>query len=332
MFHFQWPWFILLLPLPYLVQRFWVIQQREIDTLPQLRFSATHRLQQAFTPTAFSQTKQPIWVEFLLWLVWIGLVFALMYPQLIDKQVEIIESGYDLMLAVDLSESMQEQDFSSPQGYRINRLEAVKQVMGPFIQRRVGDRLGLILFADQAYLQAPLTLDNEAVYTLLQKTVLGMAGKKTAIGDAIGLAVKKLRERPEESRVLILLTDGENTAGQLSPLKASQLAKQYRIRIYTIGVGTLDVFGRGFDERTLRKIADLTEGAYYSATDINALANVYAHIDKTLHKTEAESRVYLQRTPLYHWPLGIAMLALLALLLYRYFHTMFNLRRHSDKS
>lgn len=331
MFQFQWPWIILLLPLPYFIQRFWVVQRRETDTLPQLRFPATRRLQQAFSTTDFSLTTlQQRWHWFTLWLIWIGLIFALMYPQLLDKQVEVIESGYDLMLAVDLSESMQEQDFYSPQGQRINRFDAVKQVIGPFIQRRVGDRLGLILFADQAYLQAPLTLDNTAVYTLLQKAVLGMAGKRTAIGDAIGLAVKKLRERPEESRVLILLTDGENTAGQLPPLQSSELAKQYHIRIYTIGVGTPDVFGRGFDERTLRKIAEITGGAYYSATDINALANVYAHIDQTLHKTEAESRVYLQRTPLYHFPLGIAMLALLALFLMKMEYKMFT--RRSSKN
>ncbi len=140
-----------------------------------------------------------------------------------------------------------------------------------------------------------------------------MAGKRTAIGDAIGLAVKKLRDRPESSRVLILLTDGENTAGKLEPLKAAELAQQYHIQIYTIGIGSVDEVGRGFDEKTLKQIANLTNGQYFPATSLDALAQVYQHIDTTLKKTEAESRTYLQRTPLYHYPLVVAMVALFLL-------------------
>jgi Ca-activated chloride channel family protein len=237
-----------------------------------------------------------------------------MFPQWLDKHTEIKQTGYDLMLAVDLSGSMRNRDFIAPTGARINRLEATKIVLSPFIARRQGDRVGLILFADQAYLQAPLTLDTEAVRSLLAKAVLGMAGRETAIGDAIGLAVKKLRERPNDSRALILLTDGNNTAGVLAPEQAAELAKHYQIRIYTIGVGSVMSGQQGLNEAPLRQISELTGGTYFPATDLQALANVYQHINDNLLQTEAESRVYLQRTPLYHVPLGLGLLALLGVI------------------
>ncbi|HIE00321.1 MAG TPA: VWA domain-containing protein [Thiotrichaceae bacterium] len=319
MFTFQWPWLALLLPLPLIVWRFWPAQSRRTEQLPQLRLPAIERIQQAFAQLDFSKTRRRLqWRGFFLTLCWISLVIALMYPQWLDKHIEVIQTGYDLMLAVDLSGSMETPDFFTRRKQQINRLDAVKWVLGPFIERRVGDRIGLILFADQAYLQTPLTLDNVAVQTLLQKAVIGMAGRETAIGEAIGLAVKKLRERPEGSRVLILLTDGDNNAGNLEPLRAAQLAKQYDIRIYTIGVGGQgNMFRRGLNEKPLKQIAKLTGGAYFPASDLSALANVYDHIDSTLQKTEAESRIYVQRTPLYQWPLGVAMLALLILQLLR---------------
>jgi Ca-activated chloride channel homolog len=316
MFTFQWPLFLLLLPLPLFVWRFWSVKQPE--KLPQLRLPTTVRVQQAFTQLDLSQSHRRQWWRWiLLILCWIGLVGALMYPQWLDKHIEVSQTGYDLMLAVDLSGSMEAADFVYRR-QQITRLDAVKFVLGPFIERRVGDRIGLILFADQAHLQAPLTLDNLAVQSLLQKAIIGMAGRDTAIGDAIGLAVKKLRQRPEGSRILILLTDGENNAGTLKPLQAAELAKQYDIRIYTIGVGGKGgLFSRGLNEKELKKIAKLTEGAYFPATDLRALNNVYDHIDNTLQKTEADTRVYVQRTPLYQWPLGVAMVALLILQLLR---------------
>jgi Ca-activated chloride channel family protein len=320
MFTFQWPWLISLLPLPLLIWWFWSAKQSVVaEPLPQIRFPALHRLQTAFTQINTLQSQSRRWWYWLwLWLAWIGLVGALMYPQWLDKHVEIIESGYDIMLAVDLSGSMEQADFYTRHGQRLTRLNAVKLVLGPFIQRRLGDRLGLILFADHAYLQAPLTLDNDAIDDFLQRAVIGLAGRETAIGDAIGLAVKKLRERPEGSRVLILLTDGENTAGSLSPLKAAQLAKQYDIRIYTIGVGGRgDFLQRGVNEQMLTAIAQQTNGAYFSATDFQALNRVYQDIDNRLTKTQAESRLYLQRIPLYHWPLAFALLALLILQILR---------------
>ncbi len=319
MFSFQYTWFALLLPLPSIVWLLW--SQHRIAQLPQIRIPHFDFIQYAFQISGITPARNR-WIIvrwILLWLVWISFVIAAMSPQWVDKHVEIRQSGYDIMLAVDLSESMLEADFRLRQN-EITRLQAVKTVLIPFVDKRIGDRIGLILFASQAYLQSPLTLDNQAIKTFIERAVIGLAGRKTAIGDAIGLAVKKLRERPEESRVLILLTDGENTAGSLSPLKAAEIAKQYNIRIYTIGVGAIpngSMFQRGFDESTLRQIAQLTGGTYFSATDLNALSQVYDTIDNTLQKTEADSRIYLQRTPLYRIPLLIGLSVLFILYILR---------------
>ncbi|EIJ42702.1 Mg-chelatase subunit ChlD [Beggiatoa alba B18LD] len=317
MFTFQWVWFAVLLPLPYLINRFWKVKRNQANQInpPHLRLITIQRAQQAFqqgtiTPLSKSYRGQCV----ALWLIWIGLVFAVMQPQWIEQQTVIKQEGYDLMLAVDLSGSMDNADFFLPTGERVNRLQAVKSVLTPFIEKRIGDRIGLILFANHAYLQAPLTLDNLAVINMLERAEIGIAGRDTAIGDAIGLAVKKLRERPEKSRILILLTDGDNNAGVLQPEQAATLAKQYGIHIYTIGVGSQENTGNsGFNAQSLQNIADTTQGRYYPASDLHALNKVYIDIDSYLQRSTAESRVYIQRTPLYHYPLIIAMLALLSL-------------------
>ncbi|ALG66986.1 vWA domain-containing protein [Beggiatoa leptomitoformis] len=315
MFVFQWVWFIVLLPLPLLLQRFWRYSPENTTQYPYIKLITLKRAQQAFNQSnkLSTSTNQRLRMR-LLWLCWLGLVLALMQPQLIEKHVTIQQTGYDLLLAVDLSGSMDNADFFLPTGERINRLQAVKTVLKPFIEKRTGDRIGLILFANQAYLQAPLTLDNLAVADMLARAEIGMAGRDTAIGDAIGLAVKKLRERPAESRVLILLTDGDNNAGILEPQQAATLAKQYDIRVYTVGVGSQEnATNSGFNAKSLQEIASSTQGKYYPASDLQALSKVYTDIDTTLHKTTAESRLYLQRTLLYQYPLGLAMLALFGL-------------------
>lgn len=228
------------------------------------------------------------------------------------------------MLAVDLSGSMEADDMIIGDR-QLTRLSAVKVVAGEFIERRVGDRLGLILFGDRAYLQAPLTLDRMTVKTLLQESVIGLAGKKTAIGDAIGLAVKRLRDEPAENRVLILLTDGSNTAGSIDPLKAADLAAQEKIRVYTIGVGAdsrvvRDLFGISrmagaeIDEDTLRAIAEKTGGRYYRATDIESLLQIYSRLDEVEPIVE-DARVYRPVYELYYWPLSMALLISLLLVI-----------------
>ncbi|MEN8176518.1 MAG: VWA domain-containing protein, partial [Pseudomonadota bacterium] len=259
-----------------------------------------------------------LWHHLLVWVAWAALVTAVMRPQWLETQSEVVTEGYDLMLAVDVSRSMEALDFSVG-GQPVNRLAVVKGVLGRFVTQRQGDRIGLILFGDNAFVQAPLTRDGAALATLLENTVPRMAGDATAIGDAIGLAVKKLRERPEGSRVLVLLTDGENTAGTLPPVEATRIARASGVRIYTIGVGSegkvpfpddgvLTMVEMPIDEDLLRGVADATGGAYFRATDTLALEEIYRRID-TLEKTEAETRSVMIPTPLYRWPLTVALLA-----------------------
>ncbi|MDM8546475.1 vWA domain-containing protein [Candidatus Venteria ishoeyi] len=330
MFTFYWPYFALLLPLPLLIWWLWPLKPQHQTSLddeesqPALIHPALERLEAAYAKAEPAMPKG-LWLPlFLLSLLWVFLVLTLMQPQWLRPHTEMKSRGYDLMLAVDLSRSMLALDFSV-RGNRVNRLQVVKGVMGTFIEQREGDRIGLILFGDGAYLQSPLTLDTRAVRKMLDATVPRLAGDGTAIGDAIALAVKKLRERPEGSRVLILLTDGENTAGSLPPNVATMLAAQHGIRIYTIGVGSeqetvpfpdesgqITMEAMSMDEGILQKIAQYSGGAYFRATDAKALEQIYEQINQ-LEKTEAESRTVWIPESLYRYPLGIALLLLLAL-------------------
>jgi Ca-activated chloride channel family protein len=327
MFHFYNHWFALLLPLPFLLR--WLVPSRKIDHegSPELHFPALHRLKNAFPIYDASVKRSNRFFLILLALSWLLLVIALMQPERVDQFTQVNNKGYDLMLAVDLSASMQAIDFST-QFKTISRLDATKEVVGKFVLGRQGDRVGLITFGESAYLHVPLTLDTVSVSRMLNDTVSGMAGNATAIGDAIGLGVRTLRERPEGSRVLVLLTDGEDNSSSIPPLEATKLAKQYGIRIYTIGVGKkgLVPFPRKFggygmaevsiDEELLKDIAAQTGGQYFSATDQKALESIYREINE-LEKTESNQTIFLIREPLYYYPLGLAMVILLFLTLYQ---------------
>ena len=252
-----------------------------------------------------------------LYVLWILLTVGLMRPQFFGASVELPLEGRDLMLAIDISPSMKEVDMPL-NGRRATRIDVVKSVVGDFSQRREGDRIGLILFGTQPYVQSPLSFDTETVNTLLQEAFLGMAGQATAIGDAIALAVKRLKERPEQSRVLILLTDGANTAGEIPPQKAAQLASSFGVKIYTVGIGADEMLQRSFfgsrtvnpsadlDEDMLRTIADTTEGAYFRARNTEELEQIYAEID-TLEPIESAKRTYRPQKSLVHVPVLIAL-------------------------
>jgi Ca-activated chloride channel family protein len=251
-------------------------------------------------------------------LAWVFLIFALTRPQWLGEPLEQSISGRDLMLAVDLSASMQEQDFILNKE-AVDRLTAIKSIATNFIERRTGDRIGLILFGSQAYLQTPLTFDRKTVTTLLNESAIGLAGDNTAIGDAIGLAVKRLRNESSNSRVLILLTDGANTAGEVSPLKAAELAAANHLKIYTIGIGADEMLVGGFfgyrkvnpsadlDEKMLLKIAESTGGYYYRAKNLDELNNIYMRLDE-LEPVEKEKHYFRPRKELYSFPLGAALL------------------------
>jgi Ca-activated chloride channel family protein len=235
-------------------------------------------------------------------------------------------SGRDLLLAVDISGSMRSEDMVLD-GLQSTRLQMVQAVAGDFIQRREGDRIGLILFGSRAYLQTPLTFDRTTVQTLLNEAEIGLAGKETAIGDAIGLAVKRLRELPATSnRVLVLLTDGANNAGEVDPLRAAELAVQLDLRIYTIGVGADEMMIEGLlganrinpsadlDEGLLQEIAARTGGRYFRARATQELEQIYQLLN-ALEPITVDEEVYRPVRELYPWPLGAALVlsALLAL-------------------
>ncbi len=211
-------------------------------------------------------------------------------------------------------------------GRSLNRLQALKLVLEDFISNRQGDRLGLLLFGSEPYIQAPLTFDHETLLTLLSEAGLGMAGRATAIGDAIGLAVKRLRERPQEHRVLVLLTDGANTAGDLSPEKAREIAAASNVRIHTIGIGAESATRRGLfgsrqvnpssdlDEALLEDIANSTGGRYFRARSLEELQGIYQEIDR-LEPLDLEGPVWRPVTELYAWPAGGALALWLGALL-----------------
>lgn len=327
MFEFSWPWAAVLLLAPFLAQRFWPRPAEEAEqsvegervTLlhPHLEIlRASYRAREPGKPLA---TRLYRW---LLYLFWAALVLALMQPQWLEPHTEIKTAGYDLLLAVDASHSMDALDFTT-EGRQVSRMAVVKGVMGRFLDAREGDRVGLVIFGSQAYVLSPLSLDRLAVRQLLDGVVPSIAGSGTALGDAIALGVKKLRERPPGSRVMVLIADGDNTAGTFLPLEAARLAGFEGARIYVIGVGSkeesIPILEDGtvkyrtdltMDEETLQQIATLSGGAYFRATDTRALEEISRRINE-LEKTEVESRTALIPKPLFRWPLGLGLCALL---------------------
>lgn len=325
MFTFAWPSMILLLLLP-LAARYLLPKISGRIGKSVVRFPHLEILKKAFGGVSPQLSLTLKLFLTLISLFWICLVLALMQPQIVNKREDIKSEGYDIILAVDLSGSMRAMDFT--QGWTpVNRLDIAKTVVGDFVKGRKEDRIGLVLFGDFAYQYAPLTMDHDAVVKMLRETVISMAGDGTAIGDAIGLSVKALRDRPEKSRIIILLTDGEDTASSLPPLQAAKLAQQYGIKVYAIGIGRAGTVGipvGGFlggmamttkNDKLLKIIADQTGGSYFEASDTTTLVKVYEKIDQ-LEKTKAESREYVIRTPLYRYPIFAALLifALMALL------------------
>lgn len=320
MIHFAWPWAFILIPLPWLIYKFSppaLAAEEAALWVPSLSPFATVQHQRS--------RRKGRWQLLLTLCCWLLLVGATARPQWLGEATELPVSGRDLLLAVDLSGSMKTRDFEL-HGENVDRLTALKAVAEQFIQQRVGDRLGLILFGDQPYVQVPLTFDRRTVEQLLNESAIGLAGEKTAIGDAIGLAVKRLKGGDGKEEVLILLTDGANTAGHLSPLKAADLAAAAGLKIYTIGLGadTMEVEGFFFnrtvnpsadlDEKTLTAIAQKTGGRYFRARDTDQLAKIYAELDR-LEPVERDHDVYRPISELYPWPLGLALLGSFFLLL-----------------
>lgn len=322
MIEFVWPYIFLLLPLPWLIYKLLPPSARhKTASLLTSDFSDVSHFQHS---SAFGMPKLKMCIAAL---VWLTLLTAAARPQFIGEPVEIPQSGRDLMLAVDLSGSMQIQDFEI-KGKHIDRLSALKLIAGDFIDRRKGDRIGLILFGSNAYLQTPLTFDTATAKQFLKEAEVGLAGKETAIGDAIGLAVKQLRESPQESRVLILLTDGNNNAGELTPEKAAEIASRANLKVHTVAIGANSmvvqtIFGpqmmnpsADIDEKALKTVAEVTGGKYFRAYNTQELVKIYQEIDQ-LEPTEQTKQHFRPTDEVYFWPLLFAIIFLGMLLFSR---------------
>lgn len=328
MLQLDWPWILLLLPLPLVVYFALPAKPIEQDAALQVPFLDDFKL----TQQAGHRQQKTHWAKYLSLLSWCLMVLAASRPQWLDEPISINISGRDLMMAVDLSDSMGIEDFKAYDG-AVDRLTATKVVMKEFIDNRKGDRLGLILFGSQAYLQTPMTFDTHTVNRLLQESAIGLAGERTAIGDAIGLALKRLAvgkqgnrqdggnrqgNSEETSQVLILITDGANTAGAVSPMKAAQLAAEKKLKIYTIGIGADEMtrntwFGEQIvnpstqlDEKTLRGIADVTGGRYFRAHDTEEMIEIYDLLDE-LEPVEQDAEKFRPNRALFYWPLALAL-------------------------
>lgn len=316
MFSFAWSWAFALLPLPWLAARLLrpAPQGGAALRLPHPEFFDN-------VDDAIAQRRRSL-ARLLPWLGWIALVASLARPQWLGDPTDLPRTGRDLLLAVDVSGSMNLSDMELG-GVSTTRFLAVQTIVGDFIGRRTGDRVGLVLFGSRAYLLTPLTFDLKTVRIQLEESAIGIAGRETAIGDAIGLAVKRLRERPARQRVLVLLTDGVNTAGELDPKKAAELAAANGVRIYTIGIGSErmrvdDFFGSrmvnpsaDLDASLLTAIADQTGGKFFRARDTKELSGVYREISRLEPAADQRER-YRPVDELFHLPLTFVLLLGLA--------------------
>lgn len=324
MLNLLWPWALAIAPLPFIYR--WLRSPAELG----IRALRAPLLASAALEAGAS-IKTTTWQRHLLLatliLCWLCTVIAVARPVWIGEPVAMPTNGRDILLAVDISGSMQQEDMQI-NGREVNRLVAVKAVVGDFVVKREGDRLGLVLFGEKAYLQTPLTFDRKTMQTLLNEAQLGFAGSNgTAIGDAIGLAVKRLQDRPENHRVVILLTDGANNAGALEPMEAADLARRAKVKIYTVGIGaeiqeTWGLFGKritnpsaDLDETALQNIAEATGGQFFRARDPEELTAIYAELNR-LEAIEQEAETIRPVATLFHWPLGVAFVLSLVLALF----------------
>jgi Ca-activated chloride channel family protein len=311
---FAWPWIFVVLPLPWLWRRVLAPAPRQEAAL---RAPFFQRL--AHNPGSRSPAGERRHTDWLSRLAWLLLVCAAARPQWIDTPLALPQTGRDILMALDISGSMEIPDFTVD-GQPVTRLDVVRATASQFLSRRVGDRIGLILFGSQAYLQTPLTFDRQTVQAMIDDASIGLAGKETAIGDAIGIAIKRLTDTGAHHRVLILLTDGANTAGEVNPRKAAEVAAQMGLRIYTIGLGaesmrseSLSRFGsrivnpsRDLDEGLLKQIATTTGGQYFRAKDTEELETIYDQLD-ALEPAQGDNELFRPVRELYRWPLALAL-------------------------
>ncbi|SBS30347.1 von Willebrand factor type A domain protein [Marinomonas spartinae] len=318
MFELTWPWFLCLLPVPVLFHFLPTVARKDQSIwFPNAQYLQNHEEKRP------SKHAIRLPLIFLL-LAWICLVVGIARPVWRGAPTQVIPSGRDIMIALDLSGSMQVKDMKL-NNQPVDRLTAEKWVLSNFIKKRRGDRIGLIVFGTKAYLEAPFSFDTKTINQLVQETQIGFAGQQTAIGDAIGLAIQRMENKPDDKKVLILMTDGANTAGQVNPEQAADFAASQHLKIYTIGIGADRMVVQGFfgpqtinpssdlDEKLLKSIAHKTGGQFFRARNTQDLKRIYADINK-LEPTKAQPIWQRPITSYFHW-LGLASLVFFALTL-----------------
>ncbi len=316
MITFESPWVALLIILPWLITRFAPPYERRRAAL-RVNFydrilaasGGDSKRQDGVLPMSLAQ-------RFVLVLTTALILLAMSGPTLVGEPKIKEEPMRDLLIAIDLSGSMETRDFLSESGKKIDRLEAVKEVLRVFLQQRSGERIGLIFFGSAAFVQSPFTTDIKALERFLDEAQVGMAGPQTMLGDAIGLGLKMFEESKIEERMLILMSDGDDTGSQVPPIKAAELAKKAGVSIFTIGVGDPENAGEHpLDTKTLREIATSTDGAFYYALDRDELINIYKKIDDLRPRLVKQNTLRPTRE-LFIYPLSVAMLLLFAYTLF----------------
>ncbi|MEC8858473.1 MAG: VWA domain-containing protein [Pseudomonadota bacterium] len=316
MLEFSWPWVFLALPLPLLIYWFMPRAPRQDAAL---RVPFYRQLVQLHTDTTHDYTRNLLTLIFC-GLIWTLVVIAASRPQWVGEPIEIPTTGRDMMLTLDMSGSMEARDMFL-NNTQLSRFQVMKAVIGDFVEKRTGDRLGLTLFAAHAYMLTPMTYDLATVQQMVEELEIGMIDESaTAIGDAIGLSVKQLRQQPENNRVLILLTDGINNAGELAPLQAAQLARTEGIKMHIVGVASdqfaqRSMFGGSrpgalvseIDDEAMAEAAELTGGLYFRARTLEDMVEIYDELD-AMEPIEQDEQTYRPETQLFHWPLGAALL------------------------
>ena len=310
MYRLEYPWLLALLPLPLLI--YWLLPpyKEEQDSL-RLTFFHYISSKLGLTPEPGAVIPKTNWLQKILApICWCLIVVALARPQFVEPPIQKIEPGRDLMLALDISQSMETPDFRTPDGKRMRRVDAVKQVVSEFIRKRKNDRIGLIVFGQAAYPVTPFTLDHDACLTILSQIDAGMAGPQTMIGDAIGLAIKEFQQSDAKQRVLILLTDGNDTGSRMPPRKAAEIAGQNNITIHVVGLGDPHATGEDkVDYAALKDIVKATGGQVFHGENRVELEKAYATLDKiTLQNFKTLS--YQPRRELFMIPLAAAVLLL----------------------
>ena len=307
MYQLEYPWLMVLLPIPVLI--WWLLPPyREETASVRLAFFAEVADAAGMTPAPGALVPRTnVLQKILAPICWVLAVLALARPQFVEPPVEKILPARDLLLALDLSQSMDTRDFRDPSGKPMARVEAVRAVVDDFVQRRVGDRIGLIVFGDAPYPQVPFTLDHATVREMIAEMLPGMAGPRTALGDSIGLAIKMFENSHAPEKVLVVLTDGNDTASRMPPDRAADIAKRHAIKVHTVAIGDPAATGEDkVDVATLQKIAAVTGGRYFFGQDQNQLEEIYATLDRITPSTQ-KTLTWRPVRELFYYPLGVAL-------------------------